>query len=57
MNAGDRELVLALDTETAAELAGAAGVLPQAVLEYSQQRQARLHDLDRIVARGRAPRR
>src|SRR5204862_3820338 len=49
-----QELVLALDTEAAAMTAGAARILAQRVAHDANRRQPRLHDLDRVVARGGA---
>src|SRR5882724_8353107 len=49
------ELVHALDAEASPELAGAAGVRPQAVAQDAHRRHARFHDLHGIVARGGAP--
>ena len=48
------ELVHALDAEASPELAGAAGVRPQAVFQNSHRRHARFDDLHGIVARGGA---
>src|SRR5215470_12051915 len=48
------ELIDALDAEAAAELAGATRIRPKTVFQNPHRWHARLDDLDRIVARGRA---